>query len=394
MKKLLFSFGLVCFALYLNGQYFGSISTQQSDLTFSTKDGFDIVELNEKHFINQIGEPQLPVKIFSYVLPIDAKDVTVNVTNTSSLQITSTYLIYPAQPPSVPDGNPPPAFIPPSEDIYNSSNPYPGKIVEITDVSCLMGYKIVSITIYPIEYIPINQVVYLYSSIDFVINYTLGADPIQFPVCMSKFRKQAVKEKIKILVDNDSDIENYSSEFNNIPEDGSLLNLPIQEQYPGNLGIIPDYLIITTQSLKQVFIDEVIKEKNRNGMPAIIATLEEDIIGKYNGCDTAEQIRNFILKLTLNIGPHLYILIGGDVNLIPARFCYISGQIAPTDLYYSAEPGPWNNNGNSIFGQSKDGPGGGHVDDLPQHILGRLPARNEDDIIRYVEKMEEYRNLQ
>ncbi|MFH1252010.1 MAG: C25 family cysteine peptidase [bacterium] len=376
------------------GQLAGTITTNQSELTFSTKDNYDLIELSNHRFTTNIGAPQLPIKTFKYVLPVEAEVTGIEIVNFMREQVSGSYLIYPVQPVAIPDGSPPPAFVPPSGDIYNSSAPYPGQIAELTDDSYIMGYKIVSITIYPIEYIPADREVYLYTSIDFVIDYTLGTSPVQFPDCMSSFRKQAVKEKIKMLVDNDSDIESCSSQFNNIPEDASLLNLPIQEQYPWSLGVIPDYLIITTQALKQVFIDEFIKEKNKLGMPAVIATLEEDIIGKYNGCDSAEQIRKFILAITQNGGYNWYILLGGDVNLIPARLSEISTEIAPTDLYYSAVSGPWNYNGNEKFGEINDGPAGGRVLDNPQNIIGRLPVRSVNDVIDYAKKLEEYETLQ
>lgn len=388
MKKTILILVVICISYCANGQFSRTITTSQSELGFSTKDGYDLISLPNNQFLDEVGSPKLPVLTFNYVLPVEAEITGIEVLNYSKEQINGTFDIYPAQPLTVPDGSIPPPFAEPNEQIYSSSNPYPGKLTEINADNYIMGFKIVSIKIYPLEYIPISQQVYLYSSIEFAINYTLGTSNPQLPYAISKTRKQSIKDKIAILVDNDIDIDNVSTQFDNIPEDGSNVNLPIHDQYPWNLGVIPDLIVITTEGLKSAFKDNILAKKNEIGIPSVIATLEEDIIGKYEGYDLAEQIRNFILDMSINIGPNLYIILGGDVSVIPARMCDITGHNAPTDLYYSSNPGSWNSNGNNVWGEYSD-----NVDDYPQNIIGRIPITSENDLINYMKKVEEYRNL-
>ncbi|MBL7138608.1 MAG: hypothetical protein ISS17_07530 [Bacteroidales bacterium] len=221
MKRIIFIIEILLVSFYSNGQFSGNILTQPSELTFSTKDGYDLIELADKQFTKEIGAPMIPIKTFKYVLPLEAEVTNIEIVNYSKQQITGLYYIYPVQPPHIPDGSPMPDFVPPSLDIYSSTDPYPGQTVEISEDTYVMGYKIVSVIFFPLEYIPVNKEIFLYSSMDFIINYTIGAGQIQLPNSMSSSRKKAVKEIIKILVDNDSDIENFSTQFNNIPEDGS-----------------------------------------------------------------------------------------------------------------------------------------------------------------------------
>ena len=82
--------------------------------------------------------------------------------------------------------------------------------------------------------------------------------------------------------------------------------------------------------------------KTQKGIPAKVVTID-DIAANYLGCDVQEKIHNFLADVHQCYGS-LFILFGGDVNVVPARMvpgkhngtkidsllCY------PVDLYYVA----------------------------------------------------------
>ena len=83
-----------------------------------------------------------------------------------------------------------------------------------------------------------------------------------------------------------------------------------------NQVAVPEYLIITSESLKDAF--QLLADwKIKKGTPTIIETVE-NIVGKYRGADTQEKIRNYLIDIKSRYGS-LFVLLGGDTNIIPAR---------------------------------------------------------------------------
>jgi hypothetical protein len=85
--------------------------------------------------------------------------------------------------------------------------------------------------------------------------------------------------------------------------------------------------------------------KTKKGVVSSVRTLSW-IEENYLGCDKAEKIRNFIKDAHSNWGTD-YFLLGGDVEIIPAREVFK----LHSDLYFSDLEGTWNENCNHIFGE-------------------------------------------
>lgn len=89
-------------------------------------------------------------------------------------------------------------------------------------------------------------------------------------------------------------------------------------------------------------------------------------------------------------GSSLYIVLGGDINIVPARLCEgIEKFLFPADPYYANVTGnhSWNNNGNHIYGEyTKDG-NPSHENNLN---LGRLPVKNNKEARNLVDKIISY----
>ncbi|MFA5420234.1 MAG: C25 family cysteine peptidase, partial [Bacteroidales bacterium] len=90
-----------------------------------------------------------------------------------------------------------------------------------------------------------------------------------------------------------------------------------------------------------------------------------------------------------------FVLLGGDVELIPYRgfYCYVQSgggyqdDGIPSDLYYSALDGNWNDNGNNLFGEPDED------DLLPEIAVARFPFSTPDELTNMVHKSHFYQNF-
>ena len=120
------------------------------------------------------------------------------------------------------------------------------------------------------------------------------------------------------------------------------------------------------------------------------------------GVDNKTKIRNFIIDAYTNWGTK-YVLLGGDGdganvggesgdNIIPARGFWTgliyecSPPNIPADMYYSCLDGTFDHNGNGIYGEPNDGPGGGKVDLFAEVYVGRAPVDSSTEVSNFVKK--------
>ncbi|MDR2927186.1 MAG: hypothetical protein LBV41_03125 [Cytophagaceae bacterium] len=114
---------LTVVAFYCNGHISRSIASYHSDIHIEKSGEYDRITLeNSFHSTVEIGLPELPVYVQSFVVPIDAKlnGVTVNGINKQKLE--GVFYVYPAQPPMpVSAEYDTDDFIPPNPAVYYSN---------------------------------------------------------------------------------------------------------------------------------------------------------------------------------------------------------------------------------------------------------------------------------
>jgi len=79
--------------------YHDSVKTYLNNLSFSTQDGYDVIQLENASYMNQIGAPQLPVKIVRILIPIDKKVDSISIDSVSMQALNGKYHLYPVQAP-------------------------------------------------------------------------------------------------------------------------------------------------------------------------------------------------------------------------------------------------------------------------------------------------------
>ena len=166
-----------------------------------------------------------------------------------------------------------------------------------------------------------------------------------------------------------------------------------------------EMLIITPNDSQYIDAVEPLKEwRDSIGVKTqILSNFSE-----YDGVDTAEKIRNMI-KDYYERENIRWVLLAGDAeeSLIPIRYVYnpdvrdvgrgdtetVGGDIyKPTDFYYSALSGTWDDDGDGNYGESKvyNDNGIDEITWVPDVYVGRLPASNPSELAYMINKTLKY----
>ncbi len=153
----------------------------------------------------------------------------------------------------------------------------------------------------------------------------------------------------------------------------------------------PLYLIVSTNSIIHGF-DSLALWKRQKGYRVKLITMEH-IVTSYSGSDDAEKLRNALKEYYADSGL-VYVLLGGDVDKIPARVVYAMTCEAHfaddedsirADLYYSDLDGTWNYDGDTVYGEVEDS-----VDLYPDIYVGRVPVDSIDEARDFSRKLINY----
>ncbi|HMF34851.1 MAG TPA: C25 family cysteine peptidase, partial [Candidatus Lokiarchaeia archaeon] len=167
-----------------------------------------------------------------------------------------------------------------------------------------------------------------------------------------------------------------------------------------------EMVIITSPELVSA-LQPLAQWKTEKGTPCIINTTE-NISATYPGRDLPEQIRNCLRDLYYN-GSLEWVLLAGNSTTVPPRYVYNDDTVQvtaneledqhgqtdlyykPTDFYYSALAGTWDENGNGIFGESANVTK--TTDEIiwtPNVYVGRFPANSYAEMQGLVDKTIKY----
>lgn len=246
-----------------------NISFSESELFFCQEKGFNRLHMPKCRSLTQVGAPELPRKGISLVIPQDVKVEGVRILSYHRELIEGKFYLYPVQE-KVPIGFPPAPFAEPDLLIYDSDLPYPGKIMEVTGDGYMEGFHLVHLLVYPLEYVPKDRKLYLYTDIDFEIEYVDAKRTYFQPTRID----ESTINKLSSLVHNPKDVKSHEPK-------GTVAKpslLPSDD--------IP-YVIITTNHLKSTY--EALKEwKTKKGTKTEIRTVSE-IDNEYTGEDLVEK---------------------------------------------------------------------------------------------------------
>jgi hypothetical protein len=358
------------------------------------------------------GEPVLPFRAVSVLLPEGATLNGVEVEGINEIEMEGEYFIRPGQEPfPLLEGVNVSVTMP--GDSYFKDEPYFKEVGGEEIKGKVNGYNLVSFNIYPVNYVPPTKKLTYYEKISVKVYYSTPslferAREFFFPK-KDNFRGILDdKERVEGLVDNPLTSETYNQKEASASDSGNLIT--------GNVIINPaqkyDYLIITTQEFEDFRGEnsfwDLIQRKEQKGMTGIVVSLE-DIYSEYDGRDNPEKIRNFIRNAYLSWEVK-YVLLGGDAdgsdvggesgdNLLPVRKLWVktyqtnNWDLIPSDVYYSNLDGTFDYDNDNVFGERNDGEGGGEVDLYSEVYVGRAPVDSVDELQNFVRKTILYEDL-
>ncbi len=268
--------------------------------------------------------------------------------------------------------------------VYEGTQQYPQKNYTISQVQEVRGFRICTLTIYPMSYS--NGSLAYNASMDVKVT----------------FKKASPKDKESLYVPDEDDLDFIDEDLANIEQLSGYLSTgspKTGKSIAGNGRI--DYIIITNNKLKSSF-QRLAKHKQSKGLKTAIVTTEQ-IYKEYSGRDNAEKVRNFI-KEAYKKNRVKYILLGGDGDgdadnpkaVVPTRILYcppvsdgVTTQIA-SDMYYACLGGNYDSNRNGIYGEPGDGTGGKEVDLGYDVFVGRAPVDSKKEANNFVSKTINY----
>ncbi len=333
---------------------------------------YDKVTLPDSYCSGKPGEPNIPSKGAYILLPPNSKISNIQVIVKNKVTIGYGYYIQPICQPIPISESMPSIKIKKDKNIYENNNFYPGDTYSYVGVYSLKGYDILVLLLHPMQYNPVSGELIYYENLEILIK-------ISYDEKVSLFRRlEQDKNEVINKIDNPEIAELYISNIDPKPL--------YQDSY--------DLLILTTDSLKAGF--EPLKNAHiAKGLSTVIKTLSD-----VGNDPTEDDIREYIKDAYFNWGIN-YVLLGGDIDIIPAKSFWVFGldenttpyeTDMPSDLYYSCLDGPFNFDGDEKWGEPTDGEGGGDVDLYAEVHVGRACVDDINDVNNFVTKTIAYIN--
>ena len=319
----------VLFFVFFTEQLYGyefrhGVRFSQEELQFGKLTEYDLVKLKGGSVLAELTKPMLPSKELRIALPRGMEAKRVYVVDERSETIPGEYNVFPAQPP-IRVGSPEADFVEPDDQIYSSNQPYPTKLAEFVRQSDLAGQGIVHIMLYPLQYIPSERRLTLYTSFTVVIECASGykyGDRLS-PNTSEKSRRE-YEQMIKDMVANPEDVQ-----------------LGPVTRLSGSTSLNDDtldHVIITSSSYASYFQPLVNWHIQRGLRDTVITT--DSIYANYSGSSNQEKIRNFIIDARSTWGT-TYFLLAGEHGTVPFEYRTYYGENTPSDQYYSDYDDDW-----------------------------------------------------
>jgi parallel beta-helix repeat protein len=333
------------------------------DLAFEKVEGYDRVKMRNGKFSAEPGTPLLPIKFVQIAIPFDLEVEKVEITSFEREELPGAYKIYPAQPfyplSSLPTKEKEIKFVEPDPPAYELSSEYPGELAQVTNNGSLGGQHIAGVAVYPLQYIPSEGKLTLYTQIQFRLIFRPSS---RSPAPVSRRSQRGA--------------EFYSNLVKSVVINPEAVQMESRGSFPQEEEV--DYLIITDGSLISAF-QELADWKIQKGISTEIIDVSW-VLSNYSGYDEPEKIRNCIKDFYSNHGTK-WVLLGGDTPILPHRVAPVMYEDIPCDLYFSDLDGDWDANGDHIYGQSADS-----VDMYPDVFVGRAPCNDVSQAQTFVNK--------
>ena len=366
MKKILIMFFMITsFCLYadiIEQTYFFD------NYKISNQDGFQVINFDNTLLTGKVGEPVLPYHSVSILLPPGEEAVSIEIIGRDETTIPGSFDLYPQQQSRpISQGRSEEFII--NNSIYTSHEIYPDKLSGELITEFMNGFGFALCTFTPVQYIPSKGKITYFKVV--TIKIVTGSSQEAISALDNLRTSRNILEKVSRFTQNDQNISLYPNR--NSREDEYKI------------------LIITVAQFENEF-QSYIDLYLMRGLLTEIGTIEY-INANVQGQDTPEKIRNYIIQ-EYQDGDIEQVLLAGDVEHVPYRgfYCYVDSGSGcedddiPSDLYYSALDGTWNDDGDNLWGEI------GEDDLLPDVSVGRMSFSNLSELSIMLNKTISYQN--
>jgi hypothetical protein len=342
------------------------------------------------------GEPVLPSKTVKILIPQNKEVQSVSIANGNSKVLSGRFKVDYGRT-AIPISSEETVVDSPNPRIYSSSNPFPCTTFSEVSEQYLRGYKVLTLTLYPVQYIPASSRLSYYETMTVTVN--MKEDNSVSPFLRNLPEDRAL---IEAIVDNPAEAATYTETAHSMqPTNLTGSSGPYQ------------YVIITRSDLNSSF-QPLIDRKIAKGLTAttvLVENITSDPDYFSNGAfgdgtgspvfnDSAARIRNFIKDAYTNWETE-YVLLGGDTPIVPARgvAAYVGTTYDPNiacDLYYGALDGSWNKDNDTLFGETLisggspspdyNGTAGEEADFFAEVYVGRATVNSTQEVSNFVTK--------
>jgi Peptidase family C25 len=377
-----------------------SVTVRANPYLIVHEEGMDCISMEGFHYLNVPGKPKLPSKTFLMALPPGADVVSVNVQGLEENTLPGTYNIMAAErirPLFEPHKNPghyadlEREWNENYQAAYTAQRPYPAERGSLVMQGTLRKYVYAAVSFHPFSYEPETGRLTRFDKARISI------------VCDVPDPDSRAYHDLKIQNQDTLADDRASELFINFHDvrDRYARDPSLTVGYPQQW----DLVILTTETIEETIVSTQFPDwKRSTGHSVKLVRVSDPEITGQPGRDLAEQIRNFLRSTYISWGIE-YVLIIGDCETVPMRYCFPdpsnhsndagnpnpldSGEV-PTDYYYAdlshEDNAGWDSDQDGFHGEyGEDNP-----DFIPEISVGRIPVSHTGRIAYTLNKLMAY----
>ncbi|MBN1425484.1 hypothetical protein JXA88_13100 [Candidatus Fermentibacteria bacterium] len=337
-----------------------TVTFDVDDVSFSQIGNYDIANVSGCHLRGDPGLPLLPCRFVNLVIPRSCSPSRVRITADVKTRLPGEYLIAPAQPlPSAEDGFAPADSVGPDADVYQSTLPFPGDAATLDGVSMNWGWKVCTVVVWPLEYVPAKRELWLHQSIKISVDLAPSTEAEQGVLPRTPEQQEDWAKELEASVANPQDVWTFAPDSRSpVPVSRRwVLILPGHPEAQGRNGWIDALMPLVNHRQSQGLETETRYVKT---------------ITTASGETAVQAIRNYLIDQHSNHGARWACLVG-DNEMIP--WTYDGGNPnRPTDWCYCDLDGTWPY----------------EADWAPELWVGRIPAITAQEASNFVSKVLAY----
>jgi hypothetical protein len=365
----------VCAQTYFIEHDFDQVKIEKNGALYSLD---YLAEINLSSLGEEIDQPDLPVYIYKILLPGNTTINSYSIEAIKEIELEGSFNIEPKK--KLWTQFTKKAELKQNTGQYSKDKQFPEQAVKYLGVKHFNGLPIAHFAVYPLRYNAQNGKLHFIKQIQLSISTMQDSYQAIKPERLDSSQKTAISEYVAKSFRNRNDLNEVT-----VVEDVDAFEIKQLQEDLGP-GLIERYIIITNESLKDAFIP-LAEWKTRKGVLAVIRTVEWICEQYPNGVDEAEKIRSFIQRAYQKKGTK-YVLLGGDIDIVPTREITTNECTFAADYYYSDLDGTWNDDQDNIFGEAVD-----NVDGYPEVYVGRIPVQTNEEVQRFIYKLFNYEKL-